>query len=146
MKSLAEQVKDHMDAMGLNATEYAQRVGTSRQNIEKLLAGDTKQPRYIAKLAKFMGTSVDELLGIKTAPQPQPPSIDGRPANDTVRQIVALANPLTQPQLDQLLGLTFELWRHPGRLLSLIPVPGPASIEATEKPPPGASQHGAAPP
>lgn len=41
----------------------AREVGTSRQNIENLESKGYGQPRYIAELARVMGTSVDDLLG-----------------------------------------------------------------------------------
>lgn len=75
MKSLAQRVKDHRSSLGMNPSEYARHVGTSRQNINNVEAGEAEQPRYIGKLAKAMGVSVDELLGTK------PPSVT--PAPDT---------------------------------------------------------------
>ena len=68
VKSLAELVREHRASLGLNAAEYARLVGTSRQNINNVEAGEAEQPRYIGKLAKAMGRTVDELLSGKGAP------------------------------------------------------------------------------
>lgn len=68
VKSLADLVKAHRASLGLNAAEYARLVGTSRQNINNVEAGEAEQPRYIGKLAKAMGRTVDELLSGKGAP------------------------------------------------------------------------------
>lgn len=67
VKSLAELVSEHRQSLNMNAAEYARHVGTSRQNINNVEAGETLQPRFLGKLAKAMGRSVDELMGAKTA-------------------------------------------------------------------------------
>lgn len=41
----------------------AEAVGTSRQNIENLEAGDVRVPQYLVALADTMRCSTDELLG-----------------------------------------------------------------------------------
>jgi len=46
----------------LSTAKLAQLVGTSRQNIENLEAGEVEQPRYLSSLAKVMGRTVEELL------------------------------------------------------------------------------------
>lgn len=62
MKPLAELVLEHRLSLGMNPAQYARHVGTSRQNINNVEAGEAQQPRYIGKLAKAMGASVDALL------------------------------------------------------------------------------------
>ncbi len=120
MKSLAQRVKAHREALGLNTTEYAQRVGTSRQNIENVEAGAAKQPRYIGKLAKFMGVSVDLLLGNAVAPAPA--AVDaGTPAYlaelaaklppALQEKLVAFAELLASPQGERL-RFSFSLAEH----------------------------------
>lgn len=46
----------------LSTAKLAELVGTSRQNIENLEAGEVEQPRYLPSLAKVMGQTVEELL------------------------------------------------------------------------------------
>lgn len=71
MKTLGQRVRDHRESLGLNPSDYARLVGTSRQNINNVEAGEATQPRYIGKLAKAMGVTVDALLTGLQAPAPQ---------------------------------------------------------------------------
>lgn len=75
MKSLGERVREWREAQKppMKASDLAKKVGTFRQNIENLEAKGFGQPRYIAKLAEVMGTSVDDLLGRKVPAAPRPP-------------------------------------------------------------------------
>ncbi len=116
MKSLAQRVKEHRESLGMNPSEYARHVGTSRQNINNVEAGEAEQPRYIGKLAKAMGTSVDALLSGRATAQPadQPPPIipGGTPAYlaelaakmtpERQERLVAVAELLAGPQGDQI--------------------------------------------
>ena len=79
MKSLAQRVKEHRQSLGMTPSDYARHVGTSRQNINNVEAGDAEQPRYIGKLAKAMGTTVDALLGGASAAAPAG-ALGGTPA------------------------------------------------------------------
>lgn len=65
MKTLAEQVKAFRThpQRDWSVKELAERVGTSRQNIENLEAGHVTIPSYIVALADVMDTSIDTLLG-----------------------------------------------------------------------------------
>lgn len=47
---------------GVSPGAMAERVGMFRQNIENLVAGDVKNPKYLRELARVMRTSVDVLL------------------------------------------------------------------------------------
>ena len=72
-------MKEHRQSLGLTPSEYARHVGTSRQNINNVEAGEAEQPRYIGKLAKAMGTTVDALLGGACAAAPAG-EVGGTPA------------------------------------------------------------------
>lgn len=65
MKNLGQRVREFRLApeRKWSTSRMAREVGTSRQNIENLEAKGFGQPRYIAKLAAVMGTTIDELLG-----------------------------------------------------------------------------------
>ena len=115
MKSLAARVKEHRQSLGMNPSEYARHVGTSRQNINNVEAGEAEQPRYIGKLAKAMGTTVDELLsGRQAAADTAAPALspDGTPAYlaelaaklppERQERLVAVAELLAGPQGDQI--------------------------------------------
>jgi transcriptional regulator with XRE-family HTH domain len=70
MTSVGEIVLAWRTARGWNTRELAEFVGTSRQNIENLEAGEVGQPRYLPRLAKCMGyASTDELLALKPPPE-----------------------------------------------------------------------------
>lgn len=64
MNNLGKRVREFRLAPERNwtTTRMAEEVGTSRQNIENLEKRGFGQPRYIAELARVMGTSVDDLL------------------------------------------------------------------------------------
>lgn len=65
MKNIGDKAKEFRISKGWNTTEMANHVGTSRQNIENLEEKGDMVPRYVAKLAKAMGTSVDSLIGAR---------------------------------------------------------------------------------
>jgi len=69
MESLGELVKIWRKASGLTQLELAQRVGIAYQKIQQLESGKTKQPRYMAALARAMGTSADALLALQMPPK-----------------------------------------------------------------------------
>jgi transcriptional regulator with XRE-family HTH domain len=79
MNSLGKKVKAFRTAPERKWTldRMAKEVGTSRQNISNLESKGFGQPRYIADLARVMGTTVDVLLenadGTFTAVQVKPP-------------------------------------------------------------------------
>jgi phage repressor protein C with HTH and peptisase S24 domain len=62
MRSVGDQAREYRLARGWNTRQMAEAVGTSRQNIENLEAGDARKPQYIVELARAMGTTVDVLL------------------------------------------------------------------------------------
>lgn len=79
MNNLGKRVRDFRLAPGRNWTtaRMAEAVGTSRQNIENLEKRGFGHPRYIAELARVMGTTVDDLLqetGEGPATGMQPPA------------------------------------------------------------------------
>jgi len=59
---LPQKVKTFRALENLSTAKLAELVGTSRQNIENLEAGEVAQPRYLPSLAKVMGHTVEELL------------------------------------------------------------------------------------
>lgn len=67
---LGDKVKAWRTASDLSIPRFAEMVATSRQNIENLEQGEVDVPRYVAKLAKAMGTTVDELIDLR---RPVPP-------------------------------------------------------------------------
>lgn len=62
LKPLSEQLRAFMAAHGLNPTQMAGRVGTSRQNINNILDGTSKLPKCLPGLARAMGTTEGALL------------------------------------------------------------------------------------
>ena len=74
--NLGEKIKEWRLAEKLSVPQFADQVGTSRQNIENLEQGDVDNPRYMAKLAKALQISVDELLDLRR-PIPSPRGSDG---------------------------------------------------------------------
>lgn len=69
MNTLGKKVKAFRTApeRKWSAERMAQEVGTSRQNIQNLESKGFGHPRYIADLARVMGTSVDVLLDRRDA-------------------------------------------------------------------------------
>lgn len=61
-RSVGEQVKAFREAQGWSVARMAREAKTTRQNIEHLEARPALQPRYIDRLARVMGTSVETLL------------------------------------------------------------------------------------
>ncbi|HEU6454130.1 MAG TPA: helix-turn-helix transcriptional regulator [Roseateles sp.] len=70
VKTLGQLVKDWRLASGLKTAELAALVGGSvkRQHIEQLEKAGSRTPRYIANLAKAMGTTTDDLLALRMPP------------------------------------------------------------------------------
>lgn len=62
MRTLGDQVKAFRVAREWTTKRLADEVGTSRQNIESLEAHGNRIPKYLAVLAKVMGTSVDRMM------------------------------------------------------------------------------------
>lgn len=62
MKTLSEQVRDYLENEGLTPAAFAKLVKVSRQNIENVLAGNVKTPRYLPAIARVMGTTVEDLV------------------------------------------------------------------------------------
>lgn len=60
---IGERVKELRKQMGLNRTDFAARVGTTRQNIEHLEKGGVDHPRYLPRLLEVLGVTYDELAG-----------------------------------------------------------------------------------
>lgn len=67
-------MREFRERAGLTTAQLAQRIGTSRQNIENLEAGNVGQPRYLPTLAKEMGLSVDALLTGRALHAAEPPA------------------------------------------------------------------------
>ena len=63
MKTIGEKAKEFRLSKGWNTTQMAKHVGTSRQNIENLEEKGDMVPRYVGKLAKALGVTVDSLIG-----------------------------------------------------------------------------------
>jgi transcriptional regulator with XRE-family HTH domain len=64
METLADRVAQRMRELGLNQSEFARRCGhgVKQQNIQQLLGGTVRQPRYIVALAAALGITIDWLL------------------------------------------------------------------------------------
>jgi SOS-response transcriptional repressor LexA len=69
MTSLATKVRAWREHHKLSVHQLAELAGTSRQNIENLEAGKSKQPRFLLQLASAMGIPVEPLLDQKTTAQ-----------------------------------------------------------------------------
>lgn len=86
----------------MNPAEYGRHVGVSRQNINNVEAGGVKHPRFIDKLAKAIGTTVDDLLAGR--------SPNAEPAQElTQRQVISA------PQSRELLPAAIPRTRGAGR-------------------------------
>lgn len=85
MDTIDQQVRAFLKEREWKPPRLAEEVGTSRQNIDNLLAGTVKIPAYIVRLADVMETSTDELLGR------QPPATKRQAA--TTAAIVTLPKP-----------------------------------------------------
>lgn len=70
VKTLGDLVKHWREASGLKTADLAKMVGgtVKRQHIEQLEKAGSRTPRYIADLAKAMGTTVDDLLALRMPP------------------------------------------------------------------------------
>lgn len=106
VKTLAERVRHHrVEVKKMSVTAYAALVGTSRQNIDNVESGQAKQPRYIGKLAKAMGVSVDELL--RSAPAIEAPALSPVAREQEAQYTVGAAS--LDPQEAELLDLYRKL-------------------------------------
>jgi hypothetical protein len=76
MESIGEQVRKFRERQTppWNTTDMARAVGgnVKRQHIEQLEANPTRVPRYVARLASVMGTSIEGLMGEGREPVPPP--------------------------------------------------------------------------
>lgn len=72
MKTKGKLVREWRESLGMDRKELARRVGTSRQNIENLENDEVDQPRYLVRLAKVMGYSVEDLLALRPPPPHKP--------------------------------------------------------------------------
>jgi len=93
MTTIADKVQTFRLQRGLNTAQLAKLVGTSRQNIENLEAGQVDQPRYLARLAATMQISVEDLLDTRKTL----PTYDGKrgPAEDVAGLHNAVPNKKT---------------------------------------------------
>lgn len=66
MSSLAKKVRAWREQQKLSVQQLAEKAGTSRQNIENVEAGKSKQPRFLLRLAEVMGVPVESLLDPRT--------------------------------------------------------------------------------
>lgn len=95
---------------GWNTRELAERVGTSRQNIENLEADAVDQPRYLPALAKLMGyATVEELIELK-----MPPDVVNVPAFIVSEERVHYDTPHSD-QAPQAQSLSYPNIRIPGK-------------------------------
>jgi len=85
--SLAQRVKTLRLSKGLSQTDLGNLVGTVWQNIQNIELGKTRQPRFIAELAKSLGVSVDYLINGDN-------EVKGATNNSTPFSMVALDAPL----------------------------------------------------
>lgn len=76
MKTIGQQAQEFRLYKRWNSAQMAGAVGTSRQNIESLEAVGDRTPKYMASLARVMGTTVDALM----AGEYRVPSQGGPPA------------------------------------------------------------------
>lgn len=75
MRTLGDQAKDFRLARDWNTTQMGEAVETSRQNIEALEAHGNRIPKYIGRLSRLLGVTVDDMLveaGL-AEPLPAPP-------------------------------------------------------------------------
>ena len=96
MKSVGEKVAEFRRAKGWTVVEMADKVGTSRQNIENLEKNEVGSPRYLHKLAKVMGISMDALVGTTPYEPPEEvPAVQGE-AERLLGQIESIVHLLPQ--------------------------------------------------
>ena len=72
MDKLGERVRKFREhpSRNWNTARLAREVGTTRQSVENLEAGAVGMPKYLAKLAQVMGTTVDDLLSARQGATP----------------------------------------------------------------------------
>lgn len=122
-----------MRAKGINSTELAARIGTTRQSLENTWRQGVQTPKYLRALAKEMGTTTDELLAGKY--QASPPD-DSTPkaakavsesAMDIEEAIYALAHlvgALRGPQRAAVQAALREMVENPAAALDVAEVVG----------------------
>ena len=62
MTKLSERLKALLVEKGINQTEFANMIGIAQPSMQKILAGETRNPRKIVEIAKELGTTPDYLL------------------------------------------------------------------------------------
>lgn len=62
MKISGEKVRLAREALGMNQTELAERVGMKQQSIVSIEAGDVKRPRKLREIARALQKTEDDLL------------------------------------------------------------------------------------
>lgn len=77
METLADRIKKKMEELDINQYELAKKVGISQPAIQKILIGETKEPRKIFQIAQALGTTVAWLQSGKMPTDSEiPPVID----------------------------------------------------------------------
>jgi transcriptional regulator with XRE-family HTH domain len=61
-------VREWRERSGLSVTAFARRAKVSYQSIQQLEKGEVEQPRYVDKLAKAMGCSIDDIHALRAPP------------------------------------------------------------------------------
>lgn len=100
MKTIGDKAKEFRLDKKWNTTQMATHVGTSRQNIENLEEKGDMVPRYVAKLAKALGVTVDSLVSPQAALLPAAQ----RGGGDAIHESAAVpskANPLAESLADK---------------------------------------------
>lgn len=69
MRTMGTIVQAWRKAADLSTQELADKVGTSRQNIENFEKGDVKRPHYLTKIARAMGYTVEDLEALRLPPK-----------------------------------------------------------------------------
>jgi SOS-response transcriptional repressor LexA len=105
MSSLATKVRAWREHNKLSVQQLADMAGTSRQNIENVESGKSKQPRFLLKLAEVMGVPMESLLDPRT----------------TTRHLVESSTAVADPDQDtnNAAGGELRLWRVP--LINRVP-------------------------
>ena len=68
--SLQERLLESLDRAELTQPELARMVGVSQQTIWKLATGQSQSSRYLHKIARKLGTTVEYLTGENDDPEP----------------------------------------------------------------------------
>jgi len=65
-----EEIRGHLLLKGKTMKQYAEMIGTSRQNVHSIVSGRTKSEKYRTQLAEFIGLPVDQVF----PPTPKEPA------------------------------------------------------------------------